>query len=1080
MKKFLMVMMATTVAFEVFADSEIVDGIEWHYFIENGSATIGKVDDPNLDVQDVGAGWSAIPQGTSGKITIPSVLGGFPVRRIGRYAFEWCAKITNVTIPSCVTDICDGAFDECAGLKSVTIPEGVESVTQPFARCDNLASISLPNTLRKIVWCLTYACDRIEVINIPANLEVIEWNRWGPDDLNLEPTQFDAPTLAYDCENLRRVTVDPANRHFTIRDGVLYTKDMTQLLTCPDQLTSLNIPASVEKCSLDGLMGNKLKTIAVDPANATYCSIDGMLCDKSGETLLLCPDNWSAVVKVPDGIKKIDYAILGRAVTEVQIPASVNDAESLGYARNLKKIVVDDANPNYASIKGVLYDKRITRLVECPNAMETLELPESIEQLDRVSYGDSSSRLSAIIFRCPPPKLPSWWGGFQGFFDIDVAWSLRRGYYTSYKSEWEKVIANGKWEGLPMQYKPDSGSEGALGTYGPYVPGEKMSMIVGELVGYTAKGLPGGLKLNRNTGEISGTPTKPTESAGASVTFTKKNAETLTARFVVGPFPQLVVETMGAGTVKGAGAYAANKKVSIKASPAKGQVFAGWFVEKDGEGLVALPGTVDYRTPNFSYVMPAHDVTLYAKFADAAEDQVIGLKVGGESVTANADETVFETDGTLVLDVEATSVTVPKVVMSGLPNGLKFTTKLVTSKVTTGSGANRVTTLVTNALPNQIYGSPTKPGTYVVTAKLTNTTVEKAIERKFRIVVDNLTAANGLIRVVDHNGAESSLANARGERYVLTVGVAESVLPARITSSVGTVKVMGLPSGLKYDAKTGSLAGVATKAGTYTVSVTVGKAVSTFTIIVEPLPDWAVGTFGGVIADKCEGELRFYGTIDLSVSTSGKLSAKIAAGGKAYVFSTSGFVSAGERDSYHFKMTTRAGDIYEGTLDAAHYDVKSILSRSASAGDALGEFVPNGQNPYRAMLWRNEHGKDGHISDDETGRLDRTFDAIKSIRAFNLNEWDSAYGNVKVAFKANGATSVSGTASDGTKLSAASFLKLDGPSYHVIADIVVFDKKSGRVYCGAICWEPVFADDGSISGWSECCDHSLLSYPFVR
>ena len=68
-----------------------------------------------------------------------------------------------------------------------------------------------------------------------------------------------------------------------------------------------------------------------------------------------------------------------------------------------------------------------------------------------------------------------------------------------------------------------------------------------------------------------------------------------------------------------------------------------------------------------------------------------------------------------------------------------------------------------------------------------------------------------------------------------------------------TVKVAGLPAGLKYDAKTGKIAGVPTaKPGSYTVTFTASKKgeanqVATITLNVEALPAWAVGTFDGTV-----------------------------------------------------------------------------------------------------------------------------------------------------------------------------------------------------------------------------------------
>ncbi len=63
------------------AYTQVVDGIEWSYVLNAGSATII---DPSCR--------SAIPVSTSGAITIPSKLGGYPVTCIGDLAFVACGK----------------------------------------------------------------------------------------------------------------------------------------------------------------------------------------------------------------------------------------------------------------------------------------------------------------------------------------------------------------------------------------------------------------------------------------------------------------------------------------------------------------------------------------------------------------------------------------------------------------------------------------------------------------------------------------------------------------------------------------------------------------------------------------------------------------------------------------------------------------------------------------------------------------------------------------------------------------------------------------------------------------------------
>ena len=122
--------------------------------------------------------------------------------------------------------------------------------------------------------------------------------------------------------------------------------------------------------------------------------------------------------------------------------------------------------------------------------------------------------------------------------------------------------------------------------------------------------------------------------------------------------------------------------------------------------------------------------------------------------------------------------------------------------------------------------------------------VKKAIEKKFTISVSNLTGANDYFIDGLYNGV--------GEKYSISVGVSniEEFLPSlALNPGMAKLAVSGLPAGLKYDAANGKITGVATKSGTYTVTLTVtdGKAkyVSTITVEIKSLPNWVVGMFEG-------------------------------------------------------------------------------------------------------------------------------------------------------------------------------------------------------------------------------------------
>ena len=90
-----------------YAETEMVNGITWTYTVSNGKASLVQ---------------RAVPQSTTGAITIPTTLGGNPVTSIESYAFSGCSGLTSVAIPDSVTSIESYAFSGCSGLRSITLP----------------------------------------------------------------------------------------------------------------------------------------------------------------------------------------------------------------------------------------------------------------------------------------------------------------------------------------------------------------------------------------------------------------------------------------------------------------------------------------------------------------------------------------------------------------------------------------------------------------------------------------------------------------------------------------------------------------------------------------------------------------------------------------------------------------------------------------------------------------------------------------------------------------------------------------------------------------------------------------------
>ena len=201
------------------------------------------------------------------------------------------------------------------------------------------------------------------------------------------------------------------------------------------------------------------------------------------------------------------------------------------------------------------------------------------------------------------------------------------------------------------------------------------------------------------------------------------------------------VNGVGDTEMTGGGIYAPRPKGRAPGDGKQGLRLRGL----DAANGKPLEGDVDFRSPSFPYTAAGEDVAVRAEFIPAAEDAAFELAVDDVSYTS----------GTFDLTLAIFSRSLPKVALSGLLPELKF-----------------------DAKANRISGTATKPGTYTVTANLTNASVRKAVVQTFTIVVDNLTGANGLLLVRDAGGDEAALLNDRGECYEISAGVREFDLPA--------------------------------------------------------------------------------------------------------------------------------------------------------------------------------------------------------------------------------------------------------------------------------------------------------------
>lgn len=173
----------------------------------------------------------AVSKNNSGKVSQSRKVSSGKDFRIDSSGvlMSYSGTAENVVVPNGVKSISFGAFMDHPEIKSISLPNGLLTIDEcAFYGCTSLKMIDLPESVVRIDRLAFGSCTSLEKIYMGKNVKDI------------------AELFVCDCPKLCKFEVNESNENFKVVDGILYSKDMTKLILCPQNTPEIiSIPDEV-------------------------------------------------------------------------------------------------------------------------------------------------------------------------------------------------------------------------------------------------------------------------------------------------------------------------------------------------------------------------------------------------------------------------------------------------------------------------------------------------------------------------------------------------------------------------------------------------------------------------------------------------------------------------------------------------------------------------------------------------------------------------------------------------------------------------------------------------------------------
>ena len=302
---------------------------------------------------------------------VPEINLPDSLEQIGENAFYGTEAFENLVLPKSLKSIGCCAFGACTSITSVDFPDSLTEIRESaFSGCTGITSLEFPESLTSIGKYAFRECTGIKEISLPDNFE------------SLGKEAF------LDCESLEKITVSHNSRNFWTFDGVLYSKDRTELIAYPPAKTGdFIMPSSVKKVGECAFKKSKITGIR-------FCS---QLESISAEAFYECT-GLTGRLNLPENLYGIgSNAFWGcTGITELYMGKNLSYGVFAGSLTELKNIYVSFDNQFYTSVGGILFSKDMKQICGYP-AGRTGEyiVPDGVEEIYERAF--CCSKLTGVV-----------------------------------------------------------------------------------------------------------------------------------------------------------------------------------------------------------------------------------------------------------------------------------------------------------------------------------------------------------------------------------------------------------------------------------------------------------------------------------------------------------------------------------------------------------------------------------------------------------------------------------------------------------------------------------------------------------